>query len=220
MRRTPLRALLACAAVLTAAGLAAVAEDKKADDGFTPVFNGRDFTGWKFVVQGDADPKKTWSVQDGVIVCTGKPNGYFYTDKSYKNYVIRYDWQYKRPANLTDDSKFPGNSGCLVHIQPPHRVWPKCVEVQGMNRDHGKIIFVGFKGATEKYDREAKNRATKPVGQWNTTEITCKPDGTVTAKINGTPVSSGKSELTEGVIGFQSEGAEIHFKNIKLKQLP
>jgi hypothetical protein len=220
MRLTTLRRWLP---VLTlTAGLAllapAAADDK--DDGFKPLFNGKDFTGWKFELQRNADPEKTFSVKDGVIIVTGKPNGYFYTDKSYKNYVIRYDWQYKRPANLTDDSKFPGNSGCLVHIQPPHRVWPKCVEVQGMNRDHGKIIFVGFKGATEKYDREAKNRATKPVGQWNTTEITCKPDGTVTAKINGTPVSSGKSELTEGVIGFQSEGAEIHFKNIKLKQLP
>ena len=41
----------------------------------------------------------------------------------------------------------------------------------------------------------------------------------ITAKINGTPVSSGKSDLTEGMIGFQSEGAEIHFRNIKIKQI-
>ena len=40
-----------------------------------------------------------------------------------------------------------------------------------------------------------------------------------TAKINGTEVSSGKSDLTEGPIGFQSEGALIEFKYIKIKEM-
>jgi hypothetical protein len=44
-------------------------------------------------------------------------------------------------------------------------------------------------------------------------------DGAITAKINGTEVSSGKGPLTEGMIGFQSEGAEVHFRNIKVKEL-
>ena len=211
LRYLTLVALLAGAALF---GSATAAADK--EEGFTDLFNGKDFTGWKVKLQKDADPEKTLSVHEGVIVCTGHPNGYFYTDKSYKNYVLRYDWQYKRPANLVEDSKFPGNSGCLVHIQPPHKVWPKCVEVQGMNRDHGKLLFLQCKGKGT-FDKEAKDKATKAVGEWNTTEITCKDDGSITAKINGTEVSSGKGELTEGQIGFQSEGAEIHFRNIKIK---
>src|SRR5262249_28588435 len=158
-----------------------------------------------------ADPEKTFTVKEAVIVVTGHPNGYFYTDKGYKNYVLRFDWRYKRPKGLTDDSKFPGNSGCLVHIQPPHKVWPKCVEVQGMNRDHGMIFAImGAKGKY-KFDRVAKDKATKPVGEWNTTEVICR-DGMITSKINGTQVATGTGELTEGPIGFQSEGAEIHFK--------
>ena len=212
LRYLTLVALLAGAALF---GSATAAADK--EEGFTDLFNGKDFTGWKVKLQKDADPEKTLSVHEGVIVCTGHPNGYFYTDKSYKNYVLRYDWQYKRPANLVEDSKFPGNSGCLVHIQPPHKVWPKCVEVQGMNRDHGKLLFLQCKGKGT-FDKEAKDKATKAVGEWNTTEITCKDDGSITAKINGTEVSSGKGELTEGQIGFQSEGAEIHFRNIKIKE--
>jgi|SRR6516225_10520398 hypothetical protein len=189
-------------------------------EGFKDLFNGKDLAGWKTQLPAGADPAKTWSVQDGIIICTGKPNGYFYTDKSYKNYVLRYDWRYKRPADLQDESKFTGNSGCLVHIQEPHKVWPKCVEVQGMNRDHGLLIGVaGVKLAGAKFDRETKNKVTKAVGDWNTTEITCKADGTITAKINGTEVSSGKSDLVEGPIGFQSEGAEIHFRNIKIKEM-
>jgi hypothetical protein len=219
MRKTVLRGVLLTAAVLAAAALAAPADDKK-DEGFTPLFNGKDFTGWKFeLAKKDADPAKTWSVQEGVIVCTGKPAGYFYTEKSFKNYVLRFDWRYKRPAGLTDDKDFRGNSGCLVHIQPPQKVWPKCVEVQGMNRDHGMLLAVsGAKVNDKKFDAGKLAEVRKPVGEWNTTEVLCK-DGEVTAKVNGSQVSSGKSDLTEGAIGFQSEGAEIHFKNILIKEM-
>ena len=220
MRFLPIRCCLAflalAGAVLMARGPAEAA-DTKDDAGFVKLFNGSDFTGFKFEVKGP--PEKTWSVKEGVIICTGKPAGYFYTDKSYKNYVLRYDWLYKRPANLEDDEKFGGNSGCLVHIQPPQKIWPKCVEVQGMNRSHGALLFLGVKGMNAKFDKAALLKARKKVGEWNTTEITCKADGSIECKVNRTPVSSGKSELTEGPIGWQSEGAEIHFRNIKLKQL-
>jgi hypothetical protein len=222
MSRIVLRVVLAVAALLVGLALTSPAAD---DKDFTPLFNGKDFTGWKFVLQKkDADPKDTWSIKDGVIICTGKPNGFLYTDKSFSNYVLVYDWLYKRPADLKDDSKFLGNSGALMHIHDPEKgvvggVWPQCVEVQGMNRNHGQLYFLKTKGSDPKYDQAAKDKATKPVGEWNTTEITCKPDGEISAKINGTPVSSGRSELKEGMIGFQSEGAEIHFRNIKIKQL-
>jgi hypothetical protein len=220
MRCTSLLRYLTLLAVLAGTvlfGSATAADDKK-DEGFTDLFNGKDFTGWKVILQKDADPEKTLSVDKGIIFCTGRPNGYFYTDKNYKNYVLRYDWQYKRPADLVDDGKFLGNSGCLVHIQPPHKVWPKSVEVQGMNRDHGKLIFIQSKGKGT-FDKAVKDKAVKPVGEWNTTEIKCMEDGSITAKINGTEVSSGKGELTEGVIGLQSEGAEIHFRNIRIKEM-
>jgi hypothetical protein len=214
----------ACAPALGAALLAALsfaADEKKADDGFRDLFNGKDLTGWKFQLQGDAKPDATWSVKDGVIVCTGKPNGYFYTEKPYKNYVIRYDWRYKRPDNLTDEEKFTGNSGLLVHIQGEPKVWPKCIEVQGMNRDHGKLLTVsGAKAVGElKFDAAELKKVRKPVGEWNTTEVVCGKDGEISCKVNGAPISSGKSELTEGQIGFQSEGAEIHFRNIKIKEM-
>jgi hypothetical protein len=189
------------------------------DDGFKPLFNGKDLTGFKTFLDPkakDADPANTWSVTEGYIRCTGKPNGYFYTDKSYKNYVLRYDWRF--PAGSAETS----NSGCLVHIQPPQKVWPRCVEAQGLYRDHGKFIPVGLKKdeyQQVQFDAEALKKALKPMGEWSTTEISCKPDGTVSVKVNGVPVSSGKSVLTEGQIGWQSEGAEIHFRNLKIKEL-
>src|SRR5262249_49400055 len=153
--------LLAVLAGLAWFGAAVAADD---DKDFKTLFNGKDFTGFKFELAGkDADPAKTFMVKEGVIVVTGKPNGYFYTDKSYKNYVLRFDWMYVRPKGLEDDEKFLGNSGCLVHLQPPHKVWPKCVEVQGMNKEHAKIFAIGGAKGTYKFDADTLKKVPKPV---------------------------------------------------------
>jgi len=199
----------------------APAGDKKDEKGFTELFDGKTLKGWKVVLQGkEAERGKTIVVEEGIIVVSGQPNGYIETEKSYRNYVVKYDWRYKRPAKLEDDEKFNGNSGLLVHIQglPPKGTWPKCVEVQGMNKEHGKIFAIG--GATGKFtfDAAALTKARNKVGEWNTTEVLCK-DGEITSKVNGAQVATGKGELASGPFGLQSEGAEIHFKNIRIKVL-
>jgi hypothetical protein len=190
------------------------------DDGFVSLFNGKDLAGWKTFVGGKGKAAKTFYVEDGAIIVSGSPAGYFYTDKSYKNYVLRFDWRYKRPDSLVDDEKFNGNSGLLMHIQPPQKIWPKSIEVQGMNRNHGMLIPVSGAKIIGKstFEGAALKKIRKPVGEWNTTEVTSQ-DGGITAKVNGTLISSGKGNLTEGPFGFQSEGAELHFKNIKIKVL-
>jgi hypothetical protein len=185
-------------------------------DEWTPIFNGKDLTGLKVQFRDkekDADPAKTFTVKEGALIVSGKPTCYIYTEKSYSNYVLTYEWRF--PEGLSPDS----NSGCLVHITPPHKVMPKCVEPQGRYKDHGKLFYLGVKAMEDKFDAEAHKKALKPMGEWSTTEVTCKADGTVSVKLNGVPVSSGKTELTSGPIGFQSEGFEIHFRNIKIKEL-
>jgi hypothetical protein len=216
MRGIGLR-FVASSLLLAVCGLALGADDNKAPAGWTALFNGKDFTGLKFFLPGkDGDPAKTWSVKDGVIACTGKPNAYFHTDKSYKNYVIRYDWRYPKEQ----PEKTTLNSGLLLHIQEPHKVWPKCIEAQGAYNGHGKLFFLGVKAVgTTKDDADARKKALKPKEEWHTTEATCLADGTITVKINGIEVAEGKSELTEGVIGWQSEGAAIEFKNIFIKEM-
>jgi len=76
----------------------------------------------------------------------------------------------------------------------------------------------GVKG-TDTYDKEARDKAVKKVGEWNRTEVTCKGDGSFIVVTNGVQINTGKSTLTEGPIGFQSEGAEIHFRNIKYRPI-
>jgi hypothetical protein len=220
MRKPTFRPLLA--AVLLLAGLTAASAEEKKDAGFKPIFDGKDLEGWKVVLGGkESKPAPTFTVKDGALVISGRPNGYCVTDKSFKNYVIKYDWMYVRPRDLEDEEKFTGNSGLLVHIQglPEKGVWPKCVEIQGMNRNHGQLLNVsGAKGGPYKFDKAALLKVRKPVGQWNTTEATLQ-DGSITVRVNGAEVASGKCDLTEGPIGFQSEGAELHLKNILVKPL-
>jgi len=211
------RTATAAAAVLFLIG-SAHAQD------FKPLHNGKDWTGFKYVLGKDTgddfSKQKTWTLgSDGTIICTGKPNGYFYTANSFKNYHLRFEVRYVRPKDLTDDAKFAGNSGFLIHIEGEHKVWPKSVEVQGMNRDMGNIFpIAGAPKGNFKKDAEAQKKAIKPVGEWNVVEIISQ-DGKLTAKINGTQVAEGTSDLKQGPIGWQSEGAEIHFRKIEIKEL-
>lgn len=201
---------LACAAFLSLASASAQKDD------WTPLFNGKDLTGLKVQFKDtdkDADPAKTFTVKEGALIVGGKPTCYIYTEKSYKNYVLTFDWRF--PAGSKEDS----NSGCLVHIQTPHKVMPKSVEPQGRYKDHGKLFFVGGLKGESTFDEAAHKKALKPMGEWSTTEVTCKADGTVSVKLNGVAVASGKTELTSGPIGFQCEGWEVHFRNIKIKEM-
>lgn len=206
--------------VLFAAAIAVSSIRAGDDKGFKPLFNGKDMTGFKFFLKDDkADPAKTFVVKNGEIQVTGEPFGYFYTDKSFKNYVIRYSWMYPKDQ----PEKTTMNSGCLVHIQGKHQIWPHSVEPQVRYKDHGKLFFIGFKKdaktTSQNFDEKAQQKALKASHEWNTTEVTAKADGTIEVRINGTLVNTGKSDLTSGPIGFQSEGARIHFKDIKIKML-
>lgn len=212
LRRFSLAALLVAMTVLGRA--------TAQDDGFTPLFNGKDMTGWKFFFDPkakDPDPKATWTVKDGAIICSGKPSGYFYTDKSYTNYVLKYEWRYP------EGSKPTSNSGCLVHMQEPHALWPKSVEPQGRYQDHGKLFMIKLDPKKEvssnTFDEKALKSVLKPMGEWSSTEVTCKEDGSIAVKVNGVAVSAGKTVLKSGPIGYQSEGSEIHFRNIRIKEM-
>jgi hypothetical protein len=200
-------------AAITALLLAAAAAAQQPQ--FTRLFNGRNVSDDFALV---AVTPATFKVQDGVLICSGQPNGYFVTKRPYKNYVLRFDWRYARPAGLTNDADFPGNSGLLLHIAGEHKVWPKCVEAQLMNKDAGNIFGLFGAKANGKKDAAAQARAIKPVGQWNTMEVTTK-DGAITCKINGITVAEAiGADPMEGPIGWQSEGAEIHFRNIEIAE--
>lgn len=205
-------------AVLVAAALAPAGMAQEVESGFQPLFNGKDLAGMKFFFgEGKTEPGDTFKAVDGALVCSGRPAGYWYTEKKFKNFTLRFDYRYKRPEKLEDDQKFGGNSGYLFYLTE-HKVWPKSIEVQGMNRDVlGLIGISGFKVKKLSEDKEARLKARKPVGEWNSVEIVSK-DGKMTCSLNGTKITEfGEFEPLESPIAFQSEGAEIHWRNIRVK---
>jgi hypothetical protein len=185
-----------------------------AADDFVPLVKG-DIQSLELVAIGP----DTLEFSGGEIRISGKPNGYFATKDSYKNYELKFEWMYERPADLESDAKFRGNSGLLIHIQPPHKVWPKCVEVQLMNASAGAILPLGGTKCQTTRDTAAQKQAIKPVGQWNQEEVICR-DGTIACKINGIEVSTGTGcTIDSGPIGWQSEGAPIRLRNLLIKKL-
>ena len=192
------------------------------NDGYTPIFNGKNMEGWKFFFDPKApkeiDATKNCTVKDGAIICSGKPTGFFYTDKSFKNYVLEFEWRYP----VGSDPK--SNSGCLVHMQEPfNKNFPRSLDTQGRYWNHGKIFPIGLEKEEItylKFDQELLTKQLKPMGEWSKTEVTCQADGVVKVKVNGVQVSECKSVLKSGPIGFQSEQSEVHFRNVRLKQLP
>jgi hypothetical protein len=182
---------------------------------FVPVIKDDDVEALELVGIGP----DTLAVSAGEIRISGKPNGYFATKESYKNYELKFEWMYERPSDLESDAKFRGNSGLLIHIQMPHKVWPKCVEVQLMNASAGVIIPLGGVKCERTRDAAAQKEAIKPVGQWNLEEVTCRGDSIV-CKINGREISRGTGcTIDSGPIGWQSEGAPIRLRNVMIRTL-
>ena len=92
MRRIKCFALL-LPLLVASAGL--VAADKEVPSGFTSLFNGQDFAGWK-VPEGD---NGHWKIVDGVIDydarSESKGDKCLWTDKSFGDFVLRMDWRLK-----------------------------------------------------------------------------------------------------------------------------
>lgn len=192
------------------------------EQGWTALFNGKNLDGWKFHLGNEgADNDGTFTVKDGVLICTGKPAGYMVTAKSYSNFTLEFEFAFKKPGGLTSDAEFRGNSGCLIHVGQTNAlgVWPRSIEVQGANRQLGLILPIPRSlKCTRTFDAEAAEKARKPVGQFNKVEIDVQ-GGDMIIKLNGAVVSTvGACELTQGAIGLQSEGAETHWKNIRIRQ--
>jgi hypothetical protein len=157
-------------------------------------------------------PPDTWSVKDGVIMCKGQPHGYIRTKKEYTNYIFKVEWRYK-PEGAPPNP----NSGVLLNVVPPHKTWPKCVEVQLMNPEAGSI-FPLEGGVVNNAVKKLQGKA-KPMGEWNSYVITVK-DGRLTLVFNGEKVNEGTDlEPRRGSIALQSEGWEIHFRNISIQDL-
>ena len=212
-----LTAILAACSIATAS-----AADPEVPTAKAPLFNGKDLSGWVSHLKDGAPADKTWSVKDGLLVCTGSPSGFLRTEKSYSQYKFTVEWRFTKP----------GNTGVVVHMTPPDAVWPKSIECQGMNKSQGDFYLwsgatakdatplVGKNGEIRGYRiGRASEDAEKPSGEWNTFTVLCDKDA-VTILVNGKEVNKlAGANLTSGFIGLQSEGGAFEVKQAVIEPL-
>jgi len=197
------------------------------DDGFVPLFNGRDLTGW---VNANCAPE-TWSVRDGVVHCTGQPTGALRTARQYENFVLEVEWRHLSSG---------GNSGVFIWGTPiaaPGVPFLRGIEVQVLDHGfnvagknewyttHGDVFPIH--GATMKpFGRHNGMRSfpseerSKGSPEWNHYRIVCR-SGVIRLEVNGKEVSGGEEcNYRKGYLALESEGAPVEFRNLRIKELP
>jgi Domain of Unknown Function (DUF1080) len=201
----------------------AIARDSKS--AITPtnhieLFNGKDFTGWTFCMRTNGDSSQTWIVTNGVIHCSGKPTGYLRTVQAYSNDVLTVEWRFIKIAPKAD------NTGVLVHMQLPDKVWPMCIQNQGKSGRQGDLFLMAGAESKEHRGLDANTpvpmrgpSAEKPVGEWNTNVTVCAGND-VKASVNGKFMNEiTECTISSGFIGIQSEGGDIEIRKITLESV-
>jgi hypothetical protein len=213
--------------------VAVVAAQAADNDGFVPLFNGRDLTGW---VNANCAPE-TWSVRDGLIHCTGQPTGALRTERQYENFILEVEWRHLSRG---------GNSGVFIWGTPIAALgvpFLRGIEVQvldhgyaeqfekqnGKKSDwfttHGDVFPIH--GATMKpFGRHNGERSfpsedrSKGSPEWNHYRIV-GTNGVLRLSVNGKEVSGGENcNYRKGYLALESEGAPVEFRNVRIKELP
>ena len=195
------------------------------------LFNGKDLTGW---VNVNTDPD-TWSVENGELVCKGKPIGVMRSDRMYENFILHIEWMHTEPGGNSGvfvwSGARPGEKNRLpdgVEVQMLELDWPKLNMRDGvMPTDSyvsGELFGVGGVTTVADNPRAARSRSVEmrclPRGQWNTYDVVAV-DGVIKLAINGKFVNGiAKSSQKKGYLCLESEGAKIHFRNIRILELP
>jgi len=189
-----------------------------AEDTFKPLFNGQSLDGWINVNCAD----ETWTVRDEMIICSGLPTGVLRTEKQYENYVLELEWRHMKEG---------GNAGLFVHsdaLTAPGQPFTRSIECQILDGNHGDMFAIH--GATLTPDNAKPSlggsraypteKRMNPTGEWNHYRVESR-DGTLTLAVNGEVVTRGYHlNPRKGYICLESEGSEVHFRNIKIQELP
>jgi hypothetical protein len=192
----------------------AVAQEKKSqkEEGFAPLFNGKDLAGW--VVMGN---KEGFQVKEGIIHSDGATGGnWLRTEKEYGNFILKVEWRVSKN----------GNSGVFVRSAEKGAPWETGYEVQISNEPRDDSHCTG-----SLYGYAAvKPRPDESADKWHTFEIQCKgphitviADGVKCIDFDQSTSDKTKGKPTKGFIGLQDshspKGHYIEYRNIRIKEL-
>jgi len=177
----------------------------------------------------------TWTRRGKELICSGQPIGVMRSEKEYENFILHVEWMHVEPG---------GNSGVFVwsDANPDEKSrLPNGVEVQMLELDwvrlntkdgvvppiayvHGELFGVGGVTTTPDNPRGTRSKSVenrcKGRGEWNVYDVICI-DGVIKLSVNGKVVNGiTDSSKRKGYLCLESEGAEIHFRNLRIIELP
>jgi HEAT repeat protein len=197
------------------------------EEGFIPLFNGMDLSGWKGLV---ADPVKRakmtpeemekartladesmhvhWKAADGVLVFDGRGES-LCTVKNYEDFELFVDWKIEEG----------GDSGIYLRGSPQVQIWGPDQSLDGSGG-----LYNNQKGPSKPLVR-----ADNPVGEWNTFDIKMTGER-VTVYLNGALVvddvvmenywERDKPIYPSGQIELQAHNTPLYFRNIYIREIP
>ncbi len=193
----------------------------------------------------NSDPEHVFTVADGVLHVSGHEMGYVVTRQTYHRFYLRAEFKWGE-GTFGERAGQARDSGILYCVQGEPKVWPRSIEFQikegetgdfwltdgaALTGSNGKRVtgppgsatnighidkgpeknVVGFRNTSGEFE--------KPHGEWNLLELV--EDGNVIHQyVNGHLANVGTDPFpTDGKILFQSEGAEIYYRNLRLAPL-
>ncbi|HEY5311734.1 MAG TPA: DUF1080 domain-containing protein [Pirellulales bacterium] len=189
------------------------------EEGFEPIFNGRDFSGWTGAVDN-------YEIVDGAIVCKPKQGGVVYTAQEYGDFVVRCEFKLPPGGNNGLAIRYPGSGGPayagMCELQVIDNDDPKYAQLDP-RQYHGSAY--GLVPAQRGYLR--------PTGEWNFEEVTVR-GSTIKVELNGSIILDtdlskvtdfmkdtphpGK-DLRRGHFGFAGHRDPVQFRHIRIKPL-
>lgn len=192
---------------------------KRNDEGFTSVFNGKDFDGWD-------GPIENYEVVDGTIVCKPGKGGVIFTKPEYSDFVARLEFKLPPGGNNGLAIRYPGTGDAayvgmceLQVLDTEHEKYAKLDPRQAHGSAYGMVpAYRGYLRANS---------------DWNFQEVTVK-GSTIKVELNGTQILDADlskvtefmanrphpgKDLTKGHFGFAGHNDPVQFRNIRIKPL-
>jgi len=191
------------------------------DEGFAPLFNGLDLTGWNGNREG-------YRVKEGKLVALEGHSGNLYTESEFDDFVLRFEFKLTPGANngLAIRAPLGGNAAYAgMEIQILDNTAEQYKDLKPYQY-HGSIYGVV----------PAKRGYLRPVGEWNTEEVIAKGKRII-VHLNGTTIvdadiaqaSEGGTmdgqehpglSRARGHIGFLGHNSRVELRNLRIRELP
>ncbi len=194
----------------------------KSAEGYVPLFNGKDLTGW----QGAVD---NYEVKDGAIVCKPGKGGNLLTKDEYADFQARVEFKLPPGGNngLAIRCPLEGNTAYvgMTELQVLDDNYEKVKGKLDLRQAHGSAY--GMVAAARGYQH--------PIGEWNFQEVTIK-GSTIKVELNGSVILDcdlGKVDMetvmakskhpgkdrSSGFFGFAGHDDPVQFRNVQVRKL-